>query len=90
VVGSDLVPTKIEEILDSSMGSHESLSLDNRLELSHPSLPHPGRLMRLLCPIIGVLICHVHRLRDDLSMCDRIAAQLVCHNLPGLTSMASK
>ena len=38
------------------MGRQESLSLSRRLESPHTSLPHAGRLMQLLCPIIPILL----------------------------------
>jgi len=72
------------------MGSYKSLSLPHRLELTHPSLPYPGRLMRLLCPIVLVLFGTVDRLGYQLSMGDTIASQLVGHDLPGLASVASQ
>ena len=82
------MPAKIEQILNSSMSCHKSLSLPDRLESSHPSLPHPGRLMRLLSPIILILLSTVDRLRNQLPMSHAIAAQLVRHDLPGLATMA--
>ena len=41
--------------MDSGMCTQKSLGLPYRFESPHPSLPHPRRLVRLLCPIIGVL-----------------------------------
>jgi hypothetical protein len=41
----DQVPTQIEQITDSCVGTQESLSLSSRFELSHPSLSDPGRLI---------------------------------------------
>jgi hypothetical protein len=38
------------------MRVQKPLSLPNRLELPHPSLPYPSRLLRLLCPIILILL----------------------------------
>jgi len=46
--------------------------------------------MRLLCPVIRLLICNVDRLRDYLSMDYRMAAQLICYDLPGLTSVTAQ
>ena len=37
--------------------------------------------MRKLCSVIGILACIMNSLRDELSMCNAIAPQLVCHNL---------
>ncbi len=42
------VTATIEQIGHGGMGVHEPMSLPNRLELPHPSLPNPGRLVRLL------------------------------------------
>ncbi len=55
----DQVPSQIEQITHRSMGTQKPLSLPYRFELSHPSLSHPGRLMRLLGPIILVLLSAV-------------------------------
>jgi len=50
------------------MGTQESLSLRYRLKLRdvgppHPSLSDPGRLMRLLCSIVGIPVIDVDGLR---------------------------
>jgi len=55
------VPAKVEQITDSSMRGHKSLSLPDRLEAPHTSLSHSGRLMRLLSPIILILLDTVDR-----------------------------
>ena len=62
------VPTQIEKITYSSMSSNKSLSPTNRLELPHPSLPLPRRLMTLLCPIVLILFSTVDRLGDKFPM----------------------
>ena len=87
MLSPDQVPTQVEQITDSSMSTQESLSLPYRFELAHPSLSHPGRLMRLLCPIILILLSTVDRLRNQLPMGDSIAAQFICHDLPGFAAM---
>ena len=61
MVRPDRVSAKIEQVRHSSMGTQKSLSLLHRLEPTHSSLSHPGRLMRLLRPIILVLFCTVDR-----------------------------
>ena len=61
------------------MGSNETLSLQNWLELPHPSLPHPSRFTRLLCPIIGVLRCVMDHVRYRLQMCNSITMQFASH-----------
>ena len=44
------MPSQIEQIANSGMSSHESLSLSHGFELPHPSLSNPSRLMGLLGP----------------------------------------
>ena len=82
---ADQVLTEIEQIVDCSVGTQESPSLSNRLELPHPSFPDPGRLMRLLCPIIFILFSTEDRLENQLTMGNTITPQLICHDLPGFT-----
>ena len=41
------VPAQVEYIVDRSMSTQESLRLPDRIELAHPTLSHPGRLVRL-------------------------------------------
>jgi hypothetical protein len=45
------------------MSTQKLLHLPSRLEPSHPSLPHPGRFMGLLCPIVRISrISHISRI----------------------------
>ena len=90
MLSPDQVPAKIEVICYSSMGGNESLGLLHRLKSPHPSLPHPGRLVRLFCPIILILLRAVNRLRNNLPMSHGITAQLICHDLPGSTTMTAQ
>jgi hypothetical protein len=60
--------SQIKQVVDSSMGRHESLRLSDRFESSHPSLPHSSRFMGLFDPIIGVLIGDMNGFRNNLSM----------------------
>ena len=71
---TDHVPTQVEKILYSSMSGHESLSLPNRFESPHPSLPYPGRLMRLFRPIALILLSAMDRAWYQLSMDYPVAA----------------
>ena len=71
------------------MHSHEPLRLTDRLKSPHPSFPGPGRLMRLLRPIILILLCTVDRLWHQLTMCNTIAAHFTGHDLSGLASVRS-
>ena len=67
------------------MSTQESLCLSPRFELAHPSLPDPGRLMRLLYSIILILFSTVDRLRNQSLMRHAIAAQFIGHDLSGFT-----
>jgi hypothetical protein len=58
------MPTQIEEIRNRGMSTQKPLSLPYRLELPHPSLPDPGRLMRLLSSVIFIQLSAVDRLGD--------------------------
>jgi hypothetical protein len=45
------------------MSTQKPLRLPSRLEPLHPSLPHPGRFMGLLCPIVRISrISHISRI----------------------------
>ena len=70
------------------MGTQKSLSLPGRLEFPHSPLPHSGRLMGLLDSIVGILVSHMDRFRDDLPMGDPITSQLIGDDLPGFNAMA--
>lgn len=72
------------------MGSGEPLRLCHRFVASYPWLSCPGYLMRLLCPIILMLLCNVDRLGYQFPVSDAIPLQFVCHDLPGLSAMASQ
>ena len=71
------------------MSTQESLSLPDRFELTHPSLPHPGRFMRLLGPVILILLITMDRVWHQFSMRHAITAQFVRHNLPWLSATGS-
>jgi hypothetical protein len=72
------------------MNTQKSVGVTDRLEPSHHALSHPGRLMGLLCTIIGVLRIVMNNIRHKLPMCDSITAQLVGHNLSGFAAMTSQ
>jgi len=80
------VPAEIEQIGYSSMHTQESLCLPNRFKLAHTPFPYPGRLMRLLCPVILSLFGTVDSLGNELPMGNAIAAQLIRNDLPGFTA----
>jgi hypothetical protein len=72
------------------VGIEELLGLPKRFELSHPSLAHSGRLMRLLCPIIRISISDTDSLRNNFSMGYWITSQLIRDDLPGFTAMVTQ
>ena len=88
MLSSNQVPAEIEQVLHSSMCTQKPLSLTHRLESPHPSLPDPGRLMRLFCPIILILFCTADHTRHQLSMRNTITPQLIGNDLPWLSSIA--
>jgi hypothetical protein len=63
VLSTYQVPTEIEQLTNSGMGTQESPSLLYAFKLAHPPLPGPRSLMRLLGPIILILFSAVDRLR---------------------------
>ncbi|MFT4875131.1 MAG: hypothetical protein ACJARU_000110 [Congregibacter sp.] len=79
--------TKIEKIADRRISSQESPSLLYCLEPPHTSLRHPGRLMRLLCPIVGILAVVMNNVWHYFSMSNAVAPQLIRHDLLGFTAM---
>jgi len=81
------VPAKIEQVVHSGMNTQESLRLPRRLEPAHTAFSHTSRLVRKLCPVIGILAGIVNALRNEFSMRNSIASQLVCHNLSRFAMM---
>jgi hypothetical protein len=79
--------TQIEQSVNCSMSSDESRRLGLRLKSPHASLSRSSRFMRVFSSIIGTLIHQVKRLRHQLLVGHRIAAQLVRDNLSGPTVM---
>ena len=84
------MPTEVEQIGNCSMGTQESLSLPNYFELSHAPFSHSGSFMRLLGPIILILLSTVDCLRNQFSVSNTIAAQLIGYDLPGLVAMTAQ
>ena len=84
------VSAQIEYIANRCMRVQKPLSLPNRLELSHPSFSNPGRLMGLLCPIILILFGAVDHIGYQFAMGNTIAAQFICNDLPGFTTVATQ
>jgi hypothetical protein len=83
---ADEVSAQIEQVLHSGMGANKSLSLPYGFEFSHPSLPDPGSFVGLFYPIIGLLLSAMNHVRHQLPICDTIATQFICHDLPGFTA----
>jgi hypothetical protein len=71
---ADQVPAKIEQITNGGMGSEKSLSLPHRFESPHSPLSHPGCFVRLLCSVIGIPVCDMDGLRNNLAMSNWVAA----------------
>jgi hypothetical protein len=77
------MPNEVEESRDSSKSTQKSPRLLNRFESSecritecrttHPPLPRPGHLMRLLGPIIRVLGFVMNNIGHQLTMSNSIA-----------------
>ena len=72
------------------MSAKEPLCLPYRFESSHPPLPNPSGLVRLLSPIILKLPGTVDRLRNQFPMSNAITAQFIGHDLPGFAAVASQ
>jgi hypothetical protein len=70
----DQMPAKIEQISRSGMGSEKSLGLPHRFKSPHSPLSHPGRFVQLLCSVIGIPVCDMDGLRNNLAMSNRVAA----------------
>ena len=84
------MPSQIEQIIDSGMSIQKPLSLPHCIAASPPSLHHPGRLMRLLCTIIGITFCKVDGLGDQLPVSYSIATQLIDHDLSGIAAVTAQ
>ena len=69
------------------MDIQESPGLPRRFESTHAPLSHSRRLMGKLGPVVGIPGRSVNRIRDQLTVCDPVAAQLVRHDLPGLATV---
>jgi hypothetical protein len=69
------------------MHAQKSLGLSNRFKSSHTPLSNPGRLVRKLSPIIGILRCIMNRIGNDFSRCDAIASQFISDYFPELIVM---
>jgi hypothetical protein len=78
------MPPQVKQIRHSDMGTQRSLGLPDRFKLPHPSLPHPGRLMGLLCPVVGILRIIVDNIWHQLTVSNAITTQLIRNDFPGL------
>ena len=90
MLSADQVPAQIKYIFHGGMCTNESLSLPHRLESSHALLPHPGRLMGLLCLIILVLFSTVDRLWNQFPVSEAMASQFIGDALPGFFPVTSQ
>jgi len=87
MLGLNEMSPKIKLIVNGGMCAQESLCLVRSFELPHPAFSHPGRLMRLLRPIVRVPLCIVGYIRHQFSVCHSVASQLVRHDCSGLATM---
>ena len=61
------------------MYRQEPLSLSHTFKSTHDPLSNSRRLMGKFCSVIGILTGIMNRIRDEVSMCDPIASQLIRH-----------
>jgi hypothetical protein len=52
LVGSDVIAAEVEEVVDRVMGREEALRVPGRLEPHHLPFSLPGRLVRILGPVV--------------------------------------
>ena len=62
---ADFMSAQVKQVGNSGMSTEESLRLSRRLESSHPSLPHPSRLVRLLGSVVLILLSTVDRVPGE-------------------------
>ena len=72
------------------MSTQESLRLPDGIELAHPTLSHPGRLVRLLCAVVSILRRVVNGLWDHVPMRYTITSQFIGNDLPGLSAVTAQ
>src|SRR5450631_127401 len=77
------MPSRTKKGRDHSESREESLSVPRRLEATHPPFPFPGRLMRILCPIIQPALLLVRHRRYHFYLRRRIAAEFVGDDCSG-------
>ena len=71
------VPAHSEKVLDNSVNGEKSLGLTWRLETSHLSFSLPGRFVRNLGQIVGVLFGFMVHRRYDVSQRRTVTFQLI-------------
>jgi hypothetical protein len=71
------------------MNAQETLRLLRRFKAAHAPLSYPRRLVRKFSAIIGILRCVMNRVRDQVSMRNAVASQLIRHYLSRFTTMSS-
>jgi hypothetical protein len=74
---------QIEEAVDDSVGTQETLRLLGRTEAAHAPLSGSSRLVGKRRAVVHVAIGVVDRLRHQCPAGDTVAARLVGHELPG-------
>ena len=63
------------------MYRQEPLSLPHTFKSTHNPLSHSRWLMGKFCPVVSILTGIMNGIRDEVSMCDPIASQLVRYYL---------
>src|SRR5215210_6288589 len=56
LAGGAVVAAEVGQVIDLIVSGEEGLSLAGRLEALHLSLPSPGRLMRILRPVVQAFV----------------------------------
>ena len=89
VLSPDQMPSKVKQITNSCMCSHEFLSRPDRLELAHAPLSYSRRVMQLFSSIVFILFRAVDNFRYKIAVSHTIATEFIGHDLSGFTAMTS-
>jgi hypothetical protein len=69
------------------MNAQETLRLLHRFKTAHAPLSYPCRLVRKLSAVVGVSGRIVNRVREQVSMRDAVASQLIGHYFSRFTAI---
>jgi hypothetical protein len=75
--------------MNTGMRSHEALGLNIVFESPHQPLSHPGRIVRLLYPAIGMPFSNMNKVQHQLTLRYWITLKLIRHDLPGPDPMTA-